>query len=93
MSILDKIEPDIIKINKLHNKIHDVEVQKQIIDNLKTLSEYMNIKLFCEGVETEVQYNTFKEIGIKYMQGYHLGKPMNVESSLDIVREDRNNAI
>ncbi len=93
MSILDKIEPDIIKINKLHNKIHDVEVQKQIIDNLKTLSEYMNIKLFCEGVETEVQYNTFKEIGIRYMQGYHLGKPMNVESSLKMVREDRNNAV
>ena len=93
MSILDKIEPDIIKINKLHNKIHDIEVQKQIIDNLKTLSDYMNIKLFCEGVETEVQYNTFKDIGIRYMQGYHLGKPMNVESSLKMVREDRNNAI
>lgn len=93
MSILDKIEPDIIKINKLHNKIHDVEVQKQIIDNLKTLSEYMNIKLFCEGVETEVQYNTFKDIGIRYMQGYHLGKPMNVESSLKMVREDRNQAM
>ena len=90
MSILDKIEPDIIKINKLHNKINDIEVQKQIIENLKTLAEYMNIKLFCEGVETEVQFKTFKDIGIRYMQGFHLGKPMNVENSLKMLREDRN---
>ncbi len=90
MSILDKIEPDIIKINKLHNKISDIEVQKQIIENLKTLAEYMNIKLFCEGVETEVQFKTFKDIGIRYMQGYHLGKPLNVEKSLKMLREDRN---
>ena len=93
MSILDKIEPDIIKINKLHNKIHDLEVQKQIIENLKTLSDYMDIKLFCEGVETELQFNTFREIGIRYMQGFHLGKPQNVESSLKTLREDRLNAI
>jgi len=93
MSILDKIEPDIIKINKMHNKILDIEVQKQVIENLKTLSDYMDIKLFCEGVETEIQYNTFKDIGIRYMQGYHLGKPQNIESSLKTVREDKNRAI
>lgn len=93
MSILDKIEPDIIKINKMHNKIYDIEVQKQVIENLKTLSEYMNIKLFCEGVETEIQYNTFKDIGIRYMQGFHLGKPQTVENSLKVVREDKMKAI
>ncbi len=93
MSILDKIEPDIIKINKLHNKIHDLEVQKQIIENLKTLSDYMDIKLFCEGVETELQFTTFKEIGIRYMQGFHLGKPQTVENSLKTLREDRLTAI
>jgi diguanylate cyclase (GGDEF)-like protein len=93
MSILDKVEPDIIKINKLHNKIHDLEVQKQIIENLKTLSDYMDIKLFCEGVETELQFNTFKDIGIRYMQGYHLGKPQDVENSLKTLREDRLSAI
>lgn len=93
MSILDKIEPDIIKINKLHNKIHDIEVQKQIIENLKTLSDYMDIKLLCEGVETELQFKTFRDIGIRYMQGYHLGKPQDVESSLKTLREDRLNEL
>lgn len=88
MSIIDKIEPDIIKINKLHSKIKSVEVQKQIILNLKTLAEYMDIKLFCEGVETENQYNLFKEIGIKYMQGYHLGRPQTVKQCIKNAREE-----
>ncbi|MFO7611327.1 MAG: EAL domain-containing protein [Clostridia bacterium] len=89
MSILDKIEPDIIKINKLHNKIQNIDVQKQIILNLMTLTEYMDIKLFCEGVETELQYQTFRELGIKYMQGYHLGRPQNVETCLRNLREEK----
>ena len=88
MSIVDKIEPDIIKINKLHNKIKSQEIQKQIILNLKTLADYMDIKLFCEGVETENQYNIFREIGIKYMQGYHLGRPQTVESCIKNAREE-----
>ncbi len=88
MSILDKIQPDIIKINKMHNKIQDIDVQKQIIINLKTLADYMDIKLFCEGVETKLQYDTFRDIGIKYMQGYHLGKPENVDMCIKAIREE-----
>ena len=88
MSIVDKIEPDIIKINKMHSKIKSVEIQKQIISNLKTLADYLDIKLFCEGVETESQYNIFKEIGIKYMQGYHLGRPQSVSSCIKNAREE-----
>lgn len=88
MSILEKIQPDIIKINKMHNKIQDIDVQKQIIVNLKTLADYMNIKLFCEGVETKLQFDTFKDIGIKYMQGYHLGKPQSVDMCIKEIREE-----
>ncbi|MBN1623417.1 MAG: EAL domain-containing protein [Clostridia bacterium] len=88
MSIVDKIEPDIIKINKLHSKIKSLEVQKQIITNLKTLADYLDIKLFCEGVETEAQYSVFKEIGIKYMQGYHLGRPQSVNACIKNAREE-----
>lgn len=82
MSILDKIEPDIIKINKMHNKISNIDIAKQIILNLKMLTEYMDIKLFCEGIETELQYKTYKDIGIRYMQGYHFGKPQNIKDTL-----------
>lgn len=86
MSILEKIKPDIIKINKMHNTIQDIDVQKQIILNLKTLTEYMDIELFCECVETKLQYDTFKDLGIKYMQGYHLGRPDTVDSYLNYTR-------
>jgi EAL domain-containing protein (putative c-di-GMP-specific phosphodiesterase class I) len=46
-----------------------------IIRFILELCELMEIKLIVEGVESEAQLQLLKNNGVRYVQGYHLGKP------------------
>lgn len=36
----------------------------------------MDMEIVSEGIETKEQYNTMKELGIEYIQGYYFSKPL-----------------
>jgi EAL domain-containing protein (putative c-di-GMP-specific phosphodiesterase class I) len=48
---------------------------KALIDTIVYGAHRMDIKVICEGVETEEQVDFLREIGCDYAQGYYFGKP------------------
>ena len=48
---------------------------KIIVQTIKTFANAKNIKLVAEFVCNEGVYNTIKELGIDYVQGYYLSEP------------------
>ncbi|MDH4944500.1 bifunctional diguanylate cyclase/phosphodiesterase [Sulfurimonas sp. C5] len=73
--------PDIIKIDRyfLQNIEKDTK-KKMMVKSITHLAIDLGIKVIAEGVETEKEYLTCKEIGCHFAQGYFIQKPtLNVE--------------
>lgn len=75
LSILNKVEFDIIKIDREFIVNLDDQVNREIIKMVMSVGQYKNKLIIFEGVETEYQVNILKEFGCYYMQGYYFYKP------------------
>lgn len=65
-----------IDILKTDRNLLKYDSWEKIILFLKELSESRGIKLVVEGVETEEQFKKLKDMGIDYIQGYYISKPI-----------------
>ncbi|MBX4266351.1 EAL domain-containing protein [Clostridium estertheticum] len=77
LSWLSKLPIDTIKIDKsliidLDNNSKNIVIIKAII----AVADSLDIKVIAEGIETETEFLTLKELGCQYIQGYLIGKPM-----------------
>ena len=78
LSWLSNLPIDNIKIDRsliigLDSNSKNIFIIKAIIAATNSL----NIKVIAEGIETEAEFNTLKELGCDYIQGYLIGKPMS----------------
>lgn len=64
---------DIVKIDFLNRK------EEEIKKDVKLLSEYGNIRLLAEKVETQEIFSVSKEMGFTLFQGYFFSKPVIME--------------
>lgn len=46
----------------------------------------MGLTTIAEGVETENQFNSLKEMACDIIQGYLMGKPQSVENIIELVK-------
>lgn len=74
---LSKLPIDTIKIDRsliinLDNNSKNIAIIKSII----AVANSLDIKVIAEGIETETEFITLKELGCDYIQGYLIGKPM-----------------
>lgn len=78
MSVIE-LNPDFIKLDKyfLEGLIRS-EKKKYIIQTLLNYSRKFNTKLIVEGIEDEHILLYLQNIGIKYAQGFLLGKPHQI---------------
>ncbi|MCF6808278.1 EAL domain-containing protein [Thiotrichales bacterium 19S9-12] len=75
------LKPDIVKIDmQLVRNIENDNVKQVIVKRLVEICNDLNIKSLAEGVETELEYQYLKSVGLEYMQGYFFGKPAPFES-------------
>lgn len=74
-----ELNPDFVKLDKyfLEGLIKS-EKKKYIIQTLLNYSEKFNTKLIVEGIEDEHILLYLQNIGIKYAQGFLLGKPHEI---------------
>ena len=77
ISCLSKLPIDLIKIDRslitnLNNNYKNIAIVKAILVG----GSGLNMKVLAEGVETEREFATLKELGCDYIQGYIIGKPM-----------------
>lgn len=75
-----EINPDYIKLDKYF--INGINKSEQIRDFIKYLNQFcqkFEINLIAEGVEESISLTILKGMGVKYAQGYLLGKPKLLE--------------
>ncbi|MGL4874962.1 MAG: EAL domain-containing protein [Clostridium sp.] len=71
---------DVIKIDRsLILNIQDDKKTLAIIKALINLAEILELKVTCEGIETEVQLNLLKDLSCHQLQGYFFSKPIKSE--------------
>ncbi len=82
---LKQLPIDTIKLDQSLISHSDQEAQrnKELSAGVVKMAHHLNLQVVAEGVETEEEYESLKEIGCDYLQGYYLGRPMVIE---DLVR-------
>jgi EAL domain-containing protein (putative c-di-GMP-specific phosphodiesterase class I) len=55
--------------------VHDSVLRQRIIKSVLNLSSDLSIQVIAEGVEVEEEFACLQALGIRYYQGYFLGKP------------------
>ncbi|MEN3203064.1 MAG: EAL domain-containing protein [Atribacterota bacterium] len=70
------LKPDIVKIDmNFVRNVHREPLKKVVIMAITRLAQELGIKTIAEGVETEEEFSTIKDLGVDYAQGYLFGKP------------------
>lgn len=73
---LIELNPDFVKLDRYFAKDLVILAKKQyIIEFLLQLCEKCNSQLIIEGIEDQQSLICLKNMGIKYAQGFFLGKP------------------
>ena len=74
---------DYIKIDSsLISNVDTDRNSRLMVETIVKLAEQLGIETVAEFVSTEEIYNTVKEIGVDWAQGYWLGKPVPLEEML-----------
>ena len=70
------LEPDIVKLDRVVTAHIDVGTsQRAIVRALRSLSSDVGATLIAEGVERKDQLEALLELGVRYGQGFFLGRP------------------
>ena len=77
LNLLSRLPIDIIKMDKVFLKDHNLhESDKIIISCVVDMAKKLKITSLCEGVETLEQSDYLKEVGCQILQGYYFSKPI-----------------
>lgn len=87
LSYLNSFPSDMIKVDRSFiTNMNSSEKTKQYVAAIIALGHVMNFKVIAEGVETEDQIETLRNIGCDYIQGFVWGRPMPAEAAAELVR-------
>ncbi|MFD2328835.1 EAL domain-containing protein [Cohnella sp. GCM10020058] len=54
---------------------------RHAIGKMVEICQENNIRLVLEGIETKDQYDQLQSMGVRYMQGYYLGRPAGLDEN------------
>jgi EAL domain-containing protein (putative c-di-GMP-specific phosphodiesterase class I)/CheY-like chemotaxis protein len=70
------IAPDYLKITKsLVSTLADEPIKQDLVKMLVELAGKINAKTLAEGIETQEEYETCRDLGIDLIQGYYFAHP------------------
>jgi EAL domain-containing protein (putative c-di-GMP-specific phosphodiesterase class I) len=76
LTLLANFQTDLIKLDMALIRGLDGSLPRRIIvDGIVKMCAALGVTVIAEGIETEGELNSLREIGIRYMQGYLLAKP------------------
>lgn len=71
-----ELRPDYIKVDRsIIQDIHNDEVKEHILHTLQEASDKIGAALIAEGIERQDELDKLREMGIRYAQGYLIGRP------------------
>ena len=80
LSYLEELDVDVIKIDIsfVRKMMHSAKT-KAIVQGIISIAKALEIETIAEGVEEKEQYEMLKKMGVDYVQGYYLAKPMQAQ--------------
>lgn len=76
-----KLDPDLIKLDRdLTSRIDQDPVRRALAASLVAFAGETGADIIAEGIETPGELDVLRELGIRYGQGYLLGRPSPLES-------------
>ncbi len=86
LSYLNKFPANLLKVDKSFiDKMNTSESSRQYVAAIISMGHIMGFDVISEGVETEEQLDSLKDIGCDYIQGFFWGRPMSAEDAEKIV--------
>lgn len=86
------LEPDIIKLDtSLTQSVDTDKKRKALAKGLISFAHEIGSLVVAEGVETVAELSTLAEFNVDYVQGYLLGKPLDLELAMHLPSEHRLN--
>lgn len=81
---------DAIKIDRnLVNKVNTVQSVQRLISSIISYASMSNMYVVAEGVESEVELDILKGIGVSYVQGYLFSKPLDENTVADYIKQKK----
>lgn len=82
------LEPDIVKLDiTLTRGIDTDPARRALAAALVSFSVETNAPLIAEGVETDAELSTVRDLGIDWAQGYYLGRPSALPTHVQAARD------
>jgi EAL domain-containing protein (putative c-di-GMP-specific phosphodiesterase class I) len=76
LSSFATLEPDYVKLDmSLVHGIHESVLRQRVVRSVLTLAQELNIRVIAEGVEKEEEFACLHGLGVRYIQGYLIGRP------------------
>ena len=86
LSYLQKFPADMLKIDKSFiDVMNTTDSSKKYVATIISIGHVLNLEVISEGVETDDQLETLKNIGCDYIQGFLWGRPMPPEEAAKLI--------
>lgn len=88
LNLLSDLKPDYVKLDlDLVRNIHINEFKQVILENICIMATKLGIKIICEGIESEEEYNVIKNYDIDFYQGFLFARPMPYEQITQYLKD------
>jgi EAL domain-containing protein (putative c-di-GMP-specific phosphodiesterase class I) len=85
-----ELEPDLIKLDiSLIRDIDSKRSRRALAAALIRFAEETGSKIISEGVETEAELDTLRQLGVNKVQGFLIGRPMTLSSAAALFEPQR----
>ncbi|WP_448663293.1 EAL domain-containing protein [Sphingomonas sp. CJ20] len=77
LRLLSRFTPDAIKLDpELVRGLCVSWSRRLLVENIVHMAHGLGIKVIAEGVETRAEYDKLRAIGVRYLQGYFIARPV-----------------
>lgn len=77
LGLLARFQPDLIKLDMALIRAIDASMPRRlIVESIVRLCEKLGILVIAEGIETRAEYDALRSLGVRFIQGYLLARPL-----------------
>lgn len=76
--LLKHLPVDIVKIDRLFIETIQRDIDRKMIQHINDVVHLIGARTVAEGVENERTFNILREIGVDYVQGFHIAGPTDL---------------
>jgi sensor c-di-GMP phosphodiesterase-like protein len=87
LACLERLSLDTLKIDRAFvETINTDSATGQVVLHIIEMAHSLNLEMVAEGVETEPQAQYLVKRGVRYAQGWHFGRPMEIAALCEQIR-------